>query len=432
MRRLIAFLLFVFVFVVMAVAVVWFVFVRQTVADIVCLQQTRPTLSGEAHVHDGGRFLIHYTLTGQDATTAEFVAQVAAALYRIWDVQIAQQDWDEPAPDCGEGGDNRLDVYLMDTIGRQGVFGYTQPQSLISSDPEMLIPDDASAYSYLVLDNDFSTRALPLESMRSTAAHEFNHIVQFNYVRSSETLPFSEASATWQEIQTFPENDFISSFTVDLFTTLDECPGQFGAGFRPYGEWLLMDSLAQDYGASVVRRLWEAMTEGEGMMAFYTLARRLNVSPQEIVQRFAVRNLLLDYALAPRFTAQIPLEATLTDFGNLSPLRDGVQQLGVDYVHIANRRRYTFALEQDHFSLYVVGINQGANRATVYHLGRGGTVDTTAFDWAYLLVFNTATFDHPNNCVTTNWRVVVSDGRRNPLTPALDEVWDATNFIPVQ
>ena len=66
-------------------------------------------------------------------------------------------------------------------------------------------------YAYLVLDNDYvGFPTPPIQSMQVTVAHEYNHILQFNYDTFQDVWLF-EDTATWAEEQVYPGiNDYLN------------------------------------------------------------------------------------------------------------------------------------------------------------------------------------------------------------------------------
>ena len=84
--------------------------------------QPRPALSGPIQTHSTEHFLIHSTLDSDDAISPidnnnnglpDFAEAVAEALEFSWQHEIEEMGWRAPLPDEGEGGDAKLDVYLV-------------------------------------------------------------------------------------------------------------------------------------------------------------------------------------------------------------------------------------------------------------------------------------------------------------------------------
>jgi len=398
--------------------------------------EERPQLSGPEERLETRFFVLHYTRSGADAVTADYAAAVAGILDSVWKREVNEFGWPAPPADCGEGGDERYDVYLMDTLADGTVLGYTEPQALLGDNPATAAPEAWASYSYLAVENDFDNDPDALALMRATLAHEFHHAIQFGYdLNDIGGHWYYEATATWMETQVFPEEEDASPYVGDLFATPDLCVGSTPADgqydMRVYAEWLLIDSLAQDYGPGAVQRLWELMVDNEGMTSFYTLAEELGTTPQQIIQRFAIRNLLRDYALAENFNARVRVESLVDGPGEVRPRQSGVQPLGVDYVLVTQPGIYTFEIYPPSLKLVAVGVTPKIAEAHVYTLGQGATLNTMPYPYTYLLVLNTGTFEDSDSCPTADWRLSVRDGRGQTLVGDAKR-WPALHFIPTR
>lgn len=396
----------------------------------------RPILSGRERTREEPAFVIHYTRTGVDAATEEWIDELVIALQRSLDVQLNVLGWALPPTDCGEGGDERLDVYVMD-IEFTFASGIATPENIVGDNTNTFVTEYYSSYSFLRIDNDMSfieDEDDALNLMRTTAAHEIHHNIQFGYDVSERFFGYYEAGATWIETLVFPEISSAGSDIAPVFNTPDACYGSYagsGSGdLRPYGEWLVIDSFTRDLGLYSYQFVWEYLAANEGLNAFYNAVAHLNTTPQEIILRSAVRNLLLDYQLAESFTTTVRIETTMDDFGLVVPSRNGVQQMSVDYIQITEQGVYTFdLLDGDDLELYLVGIDMDEDIARLYELGNGASVDTTSYTHAYMIVLNTAQHLDTDICVYTNWIVQVTDGSGANLIEPTHEIWNATNFV---
>ena len=63
-------------------------------------------------------------------------------------------------------------------------------------------------------------------------------------------------------------------------------------------------------------------------------------------------------------------------------------------------------------------------------MGQSGTVDTSQFTDAYVLILNSEQHNSPEGCSFTHWSLQVADG--TGTTPAIADstVWNASNFEP--
>lgn len=394
----------------------------------------RPQLSGEMLTRETQSFIIHYTLEGEDQTSEDFVDEVQAVLDDILTIQVNQLGWPLPPSDCGEGGDTRFDLYLQEILD-EGVLGYAVPEGLVGDNPNT--PNRVeqwAAYSHLIIDDDFVGVTSPLPTMRATVAHEIHHGIQFGYDINDADRWLYEATASWIETKTYPRDEAASPYVDSLLNTTDLCIGSTPSeeiyDTRVYGEWLLIDSIAQDFGDHSINRFWEIIGEQEGIDNLYALLSELGTTPQEAMARFAVRNVILDYDLAPMFPSTIRIEGNINGVGDITPKLDGVSELGSDYLNVRIKGTYTFSVDQSNLELFVVGIDRALGEARVFPLGQSGTVDTTQFSHSYVIVLNDDPAPAPDTCTYTDWVVSVTDGSGQALNTPLDEVFDASNFVP--
>ncbi|MBN1963670.1 MAG: hypothetical protein JW910_03420 [Anaerolineae bacterium] len=397
------------------------------------LLAVRPYLSGSEQTVITKYFVVHYTASGYDAVTPEYLDMAVEMLDTVWQTEVDQFGWPAPPADCGEGGDERYDVYLLDTLGSEDAMGYTSPEELVGDNPNSPLIEGWATYSYLAIDNDFDGWDDPRAALYATAAHEFHHAIQFGYDIGDSGEWLYEATASWMETQVFPVEEDATPYIVDLFDLPDLCVGSTPDdpyyGTRIYAEWLIIDSIAQDYGTEAIQQLWQLIGEYDGMENFYEFAAALGTTPQEIMTRVAIRNLLRDYALGDRFEATVHIENSLKALGDVSSVGSGVEELGVNYVHIPQPGLYSFSIDQPGLEMTLVGVDVAAGTAQVFRLGQSGTVDTTPFDHAFVIVLNTAQHDDPYSCTAVDWTITVGDGTGQALVAADGEAWDASNFI---
>ena len=390
--------------------------------------QDRPDLSGPELIFESENFVIHYTDQGRDRATDSYVSRVVDAMEEILIIQTQNLGWPLPPPDCGEGGDTRFDVYLLEILDSENILGFAAPGSVIGDNPNSANVEQWASYAYMAIDND-----LPVSLMRATAAHEFHHVIQFGYDLGDDVIWFYEATATWMETQTFPEDEDATPYVEALYETTDLCIGSTPSNdnyrLRVYAEWLLIDSIARDLGVDSIERLWETVADFDGMEAFYTFLQQENTTPQAIMMRLGVRNLLNDYALAGRIRDRVRLEGTFGGVGTFTPRRDGVEQLGMDFVRFEGFGSFTFDINQPNLTMYLVGVDGGLGNATVFDLGQRGTVDTTVFTDVYVMILNTDLHDDPDRCRMTDWSLQVSQNTGESLVQALPDFFSAVNFI---
>jgi hypothetical protein len=224
----------------------------------------------EATPYCTAHFCFHYVTSTDDAPVSadgngngvpDFVETGAAAAENSYDVEVGQLGWRAPKSDGTRGGDvDKTDVYLKQ-LGGSGIYGYSVP------DPDQQLTDDHTASGYIVIDNDFKESEFPGYSsptvpLEVTIAHEYNHILQFNYDVIQDTWML-ESTAVWMEGMVYPAAlDYLQylpgwvQYTQFPLTTFSSDPND-RHNVKVYGSAVWEKFLAERYGNDVVRRAWE-------------------------------------------------------------------------------------------------------------------------------------------------------------------------------
>ncbi len=164
--------------------------------------------------------------------------------------------WREPVSDGGlgepggSGASGRTDIYVQELSGT-GVLGFA------TTDAGQPGP---TQHAYIVMDNDYEDGGAgdPLETLQETAAHEYNHVIQYAYDVNGDAWMY-ESTAVWMEDQVhdgldgwlgflLPPNGWVTTPEVPI--TLDQSPRMYGSGV--WNHWL-----SEQYGEDAVRRAWE-------------------------------------------------------------------------------------------------------------------------------------------------------------------------------
>jgi hypothetical protein len=210
-------------------------------------------------------FCFHWVESGDDAppgsdgnlnTIPPYIQEVANVFGEVIQREHGDLDWIEPISDEAIGGctwdgkQGRTDVYLKD-LGELGLYGYAAP------DPGQ---DTQHPYAFLVMDDDYAEYGYddPADPLKVTAAHEYNHVVQYAYDVLQDKWMF-ESTATWMEEKVFPEVDDYHQYVVPWaqlsampITRFDRQDGDKVYGSAVFNRWL-----DDEYDESIVRRAWE-------------------------------------------------------------------------------------------------------------------------------------------------------------------------------
>ena len=189
----------------------------------------------------------------------DFVQTMSQVFENVFAVENVAMNWREPTPDGARGGDfNKVDVYLKQ-LGDQGIFGYATP------DPGQTANSQAA---YLVMDDDFTPAEYPrysnpLPPMQVTAAHEYNHVLQFGYDVLQDAWMF-ESTAVWMEDKVYDDiNDYVSY--LGPWSQLTQVPlTAFNPGdltdplnVKVYGDAVWSRWIDEHYGQDTIRAAWE-------------------------------------------------------------------------------------------------------------------------------------------------------------------------------
>ena len=183
----------------------------------------RPTNLPNTRVSPSGKFLIHYTTTGDSAIYSNvpggaegYIDSVARIFDYVYNYEINTLGYPEPLLDSSyaSGGDEKYDVYMVNFS--QPYYGAAYPDSIME-----LSNGDSVATAFLMLDNDYNEipqyENRPLDAVRVTAAHEFFHMVQFaiDFEESEEVSnvvygkAWMEMSSVWMEDEVYDNiNDY--------------------------------------------------------------------------------------------------------------------------------------------------------------------------------------------------------------------------------
>jgi Family of unknown function (DUF6055) len=198
------------------------------------------------------QFCVHWTDRRKNAPVSNgFLDDILDAMVQSYAVENTALGWKQAKSDGrlgarhGLGTDGQVDVYVTN-LGKR-LYGYA------STDRDQ--KGKIRRHAYLVLDNNYvGFPTPPTESMQVTVAHEYNHILQFNYDTFQDLWLF-EATATWAEEQVYPDiNDYVNY--VPAFSRRPQVP-MTGRSIKVYSEAIWNHWLSSRYGPGIVRRTWE-------------------------------------------------------------------------------------------------------------------------------------------------------------------------------
>lgn len=408
----------------------------------------RPQLSGDPQSLGTAHFRIHYTLSGEDAVPTrdengnghpDYVEEVARALEYSWFALIEHFGWFAPPADAGLGGDDRYDIYLDEAFD-EGTAGYVESDyegGFFGDNPNSPQFEQAASSSYMVLDDDYAgyeddpaPGVSTIDFMRSTAAHEFLHMVQYGYDADEPHDWLWEASATWVQDEVFNLVNDGNENLPAVFKAPDSCQLAYGGEDRVedvdhwYGMWIFIRFLSERYGHESVRAVWEASIDLDGYDAWDRVLADVGVTLEALFRDFSVALLTRDFEEGGSYPV-VRLEGE-TGVGEVFTPLDGVAQMAVDYIEIFADQVIDVELDQNKLDGLLIGVNEG--EASLFPMEAGSvSVDASLFQHLYLAVLNLNRANQESNCSFTTYSVAVFPGNGSGQAPA--SVLPAGNFL---
>ena len=224
----------------------------------------------EATPYCTANFCVHYVTSTADAPSLtdttpangipDYVETMAAEFEFTYSIENGDTglNWNDPPSDgtvgnpAGNSTAGLTDVYIAQ-IGDQGIYGYA------NTDPGQ---SGNSQFGYQVMDDDYVefSPTPPLTALRVTAAHEYNHVLQFGYDTIQDSWMF-ESTATWAEEKVYPAGDDYLLYLPN-WASCTESPltffSQSGCGQKVYGSAVWNHWLEWSVGAEpdVIRDAW--------------------------------------------------------------------------------------------------------------------------------------------------------------------------------
>jgi len=397
-------------------------------------------MSGKEQTQDTEHFRFHYTVTGADVVKPPFLAAIERAFENAWHVEIDKLGWPKPPSDGVMGGGKDLyDVYVIDVVGSPDeALGITSPEGEVADNPNTPEVEQWAAASYIEIDNDFhNIDFLPGQDavtvMRSTAIHEFHHAIQMGYDAQESHSWLAEATSTWMESVAAGKDQDATGYVETAYQYPELCFGTTQDSSIMYGEWPFMELLTDDFGADAVMNLWKQIVNYEGFDALDHYLKTVGTDVPHELARYRIKNLARDYKLAPEFKATVWLENTISGPGEWSHSSniDGVQELGANYLAFAAAKGvYDIELSGDENKLEVFALGVAKDRIDSFALGRGGVIDTSAYQYTYLMVFNPTYDNDISDCSSVDYKLEITRSRGMPA--AVDTTWNRQYFEPLK
>jgi hypothetical protein len=412
----------------------------------------RPGLSGPESTYETPHFQIHYTTTGDDAVdlsddnqngVPDYVETMGAELENVWTTELSTMGWLQPPSDQSVDGSADYDVYVED----MQYYGYAVPEGYArqgtgigDNENSPAVIEINAAYSYLALENDYDGFPnTPVYNIRVTAAHEFNHAIQFGYDVWEESW-LMEETAVWMEDEVYDDVNDNLQYLPDYLDNPDTCMPSETPGLHWYGGWIFPRFISEHHGGqSTIRSIWEHSVSYDsytGPFAFNAIGDALSgvgTSLPFVFEGFTVANYVMStcptndpycYEEAASYPS-VYVEGNINFTGatvNYTP-PDGIGNYAADYVAINSSTAWVEvsvagAVDSTAYAAQLVGMNGGT--ATVIAIPMSGTpafgsilVDTSLYDSLVLVVMNETPAGEAQ-CSDSGYTVIVAEGQPTP------------------
>jgi hypothetical protein len=187
----------------------------------------------------------------------------------------------------------------LNTIFGGGVYGYVTNNGLhagLVGDNPNTTWDDADSYATcMALNNNYDPTYFPspaLASLQATAAHEFNHSIQYGYgtlTGGNEVEGnFVEGGATWMEDEVF---DTANDNHFYLWPDFDQCMGEYSGD--EYAYWITYRGLTEQYGTGagdageqIMQDFWESVSQSSDNNSLDALNQALLVRGETLADSY--------------------------------------------------------------------------------------------------------------------------------------------------
>jgi hypothetical protein len=211
------------------------------------------------------RFCVHYVRSGRHAPDLADTADATGApgrngvpdyvdlmLREFENVATVEQDtlgWPAPIGDGTKGGgQDKFDVYIGD-IGENNLYGYASTDGQTGTNPDRF-------KAYMAMDDDYSAKQFegnssPADALRVTAAHEYNHVLQYAIDGGIDDW-YAESVATWMEDTVYPDStdwlNYLEGWSGTPESPLTTFSSAGATENRQYGSSVFVHWLADNAG----------------------------------------------------------------------------------------------------------------------------------------------------------------------------------------
>jgi hypothetical protein len=219
------------------------------------------------NVADSTHFHVEYGTIGGGLAIGDYTA----SLETTWGTEVTSFGWASPPVLASNPPPGDRYHVRIDSLGG-GLYGYVtnggDHAGYVGDNPATTWNEGDAYATCMVLNADYSGfPGTPEWALQATAAHEFNHSIQFGYGALTGTnepdINLVEASSTWMEDEVFDSANDNYNY---LWPNFAMCMGEYTAS--PYPYWITLRGLTERYGTGaaggseqVIQDFWEETSQ---------------------------------------------------------------------------------------------------------------------------------------------------------------------------
>ena len=196
------------------------------------------------------------------------IGKYAGALESTWKTEIGTFGWAKPPRDPVSYPRGKRYPVRIENLGT-GLYGYVAGTHFARNNPATSWNDKDALASCMVLNRNFGPfPGTPLDALRATAAHEFNHAIQFGYGALTGYGKVAdvmiEGLATEMEDEVFDGSDDSYNYLWPAFTLP---MGRYQKS--PYPYWVVFRAMVERFGEgrrngseAIFQVFWEQISKG--------------------------------------------------------------------------------------------------------------------------------------------------------------------------
>jgi hypothetical protein len=210
-------------------------------------------------------FYVQYRASALQSLT---IGKYAAALEATWKSEVGTFGWAKPPRNPVSYPPGGRYPVRVENLGA-GLYGYVASTRRVGNNPATAWNDRDATSSCMVLNRNYGPfPGTPIDALRATAAHEFNHSIQFGYGAlrgfGNVTDVMVEGLATVMEDEVFDSSNDSYNYLWPRFT---QPMGRYAAS--PYPYWVVFRAMAERFGSgerngseAVFQVFWEQISKG--------------------------------------------------------------------------------------------------------------------------------------------------------------------------